>query len=92
MYDITPYTYRQALKLGVKIAPSKNPSKKVDVFDYSGNLICSVGFYGMGDFPTYLKSRGKTFADERRRLYKIRNQKTRVKLGTPAYYADNLLW
>ncbi len=92
MYHIQPYTYSQASKLGVKIAPSKNPLKKIDVFDYHGHFICSVGMNGMGDFPTYLKSRGKTFADERRRLYKIRNQKTRVKIGSPAYYADSLLW
>ena len=92
MYHIEPYTYSQASKLGVKIAPSKNPLKKIDVFYYHGNFIYSVGMNGYGDYPTYLKLKGEAFAKERRRLYKLRNKKTRVKLGTPAYYADNLLW
>ena len=36
--------------------------------------------------------KGKKYADERRRLYKIRHQNTRNKRGTPSYYADKLLW
>jgi hypothetical protein len=28
LYDIKPYSYKQAEKLGVKIAPSTNPKKK----------------------------------------------------------------
>ena len=31
-------------------------------------------------------------ADERRRLYKIRHEKTRKVVGSPSYYADKLLW
>ena len=92
MYHIQPYTYSQASKLGVKIAPSKNPLKKIDVFDYHGHFICSIGMNGYGDYPTFLKLKGKELADEKRRLFKLRFQRNRLKLGTPAYYADNLLW
>ena len=92
MYQIQPYTYSQALKLGVKITPSKNPLKKIDVFDFNGNYICSIGALGYNDYPTYLKTKDKTYADERRRLYKIRHQHNRHKKGSASYYSDNLLW
>jgi hypothetical protein len=92
MYHIQPYTYSQALKLGVKVAPSKNKSKKIDVLDWHGHFICSIGMYGYGDYPTYLVSRGEVFATERRRLYKLRQQRNRHKVGSAGYYADNLLW
>jgi hypothetical protein len=92
MYHIQPYTYSQALKLGVKVAPSKNKSKKIDVLDWHGHFICSIGMYGYGDYPTYLVSRGEAFANERRRLYKLRQQRNRHKVGSAGYYADNLLW
>ena len=92
MYQIQPYTYSQALKLGVKITPSKNPSKKIDVFDFNGNYICSIGALGYNDYPTFLKTKDKAYADERRRLYKIRHQNNRHKKGSASYYIDNLLW
>ena len=92
MYQIQPYTYSQALKLGVKITPSKNPLKKIDVFDFNGNYICSIGAIGYNDYPTYLKTKDKAYADERRRLYKIRHQHSRHKKGSASYCSDNLLW
>jgi hypothetical protein len=51
-----------------------------------------VGAYGMMDYPSYIKAKGKEFADKRRRLYKIRHNKDRNKVGTNSYYADKLLW
>ena len=92
MYQIQPYTYSQALKLGVKITPSKNPLKKIDVFDFNGNYICSIGALGYNDYPTYLKTKDIAYADERRRLYKIRHQHNRHEKGSAGYYSDNLLW
>ena len=98
MYQIQPYTYSKASLLGVTVAPSKNPLKKLDVFDLDGNYICSVGarqkskneYYS--DYPTYLKTKDKAYADERRRLYKIRHQHNRHEKGSAGYYSDNLLW
>jgi hypothetical protein len=91
-YEIKPYSFKQADKLGVKIKPSTNPKKKIDVFDYNNQYILSIGARGYGDFPTYLEEKGKTYADERRRLYKIRHNKDRMKEGSAGYYADQLLW
>ena len=90
-YTITAYTKRQAKKLGVVVKPSKVKGKKIDVFK-NGKKVASVGALGYGDFPTFKQTKGKKYADERRRLYKIRHQKNRNKKGTPSYYADKLLW
>ena len=54
--------------------------------------MASIGAIGYGDFPTFTATKGKTFADEKRRLYKIRHAKDRVVRGTAGYYADNILW
>lgn len=91
-YKITPYSYQQARKLGVKIAPSKNPKKKIDVFDWNNQYILSIGAKGYKDYPTYLEEKGKDYADNRRRLYKIRHNKDRQVLGSAGYYSDRILW
>lgn len=90
-YTITPYTYKQARKYGVKVVPSKNRTKKIDVVK-KGKVIASVGAMGMNDFPTYMKKCGKRYAKTRRRLYKIRHNKDRKIKGTRGWWADKLLW
>ena len=32
MYEIKPYSFRAAAKLGVEIKPSKNKNNKIDVY------------------------------------------------------------
>ena len=96
MYQITKYSYDQAKKLGVTINPSKLKNKKIDIFK-NDKKIASVGgvkkdgsYYK--DYPTYIKTEGKEKADKRRKLYKIRHEKNRKKVGTKSYYADKILW
>jgi hypothetical protein len=91
MYDITNYTKEQAKKLGVEVKPSSNKKKKIDVFK-SGEKVASVGAIGYKDYPNYIKTQGKAYADKRRELYKQRHAKDRNKVGTNGYYADKLLW
>jgi hypothetical protein len=91
-YKIDPYAYKQAKKLGVKIEPSKTKYKKIDIYDYNHQFIMSVGDTRFNDYRIYIKEKGQEYADERRRLYKIRHEKNRHKLGTASYYADQLLW
>tara|TARA_Y100001937_G_scaffold40204_1_gene57104 strand:- start:294 stop:569 length:276 start_codon:yes stop_codon:yes gene_type:complete len=91
MYKITEYTKRQAKKLGVQVKPSTRGNKKIDVFK-NGERVASIGHKSYNDYPTYIKTHGKDYADERRKLYKIRHEKHRHKKGTPSYYADKLLW
>lgn len=90
-YTITKYTRDRAKALGVVVKKSKNKKKKLDVFK-DGKKISSVGAIGYGDFPTFMKTKGKEFADKRRKLYKKRHQKYRNIKGTNSYYADKLLW
>jgi len=90
MYQIQPYTYKQAKILGVEVKPSTHKNKKIDVYK-NGTYICSIGFLGMKDFPTYLKEKGIEYANERRRLYHLRHHKDNV-LKTAGWYSLRLLW
>ena len=92
VYDILPYTYKQAKRLGVQIKPSENPKYKLEVYDKNGEFITYCGAYGYKDYPTYIKERGQDYANRRRELYKIRHDKDRHKVGSRGYYADQLLW
>jgi len=88
MYQITDYTKQRAKDLGVVVVPSKNPKKKIDVFK-NREKIASIGASGMGDFPTYIKTHGKAYANERKRLYNLRHKKDH---GIAGMLAKNLLW
>ena len=88
MYQITDYSYRQAKILGVEIKPSTNKTKKKDVFK-NGKKIASIGAIGYKDYPTFIKEKGKAYADERRRFYQIRHTKDKSLNG---YYAKKILW
>ena len=43
--------------------------------------IVSIGANGMNDYPTYIKKYGLKYANERRRLYKIRHEKIKGDKG-----------
>jgi len=90
-YIISKYTYDKAKELGVVVKPSSNSKKKIDVFQ-DGVKIASIGSISYQDYPTYIKTKGKEYADERRRLYKLRHSKDRGITGSAGYFADHLLW
>ena len=90
-YTITKYTYKQAKKLGVTVKPSTNKTKKIDVYK-KGKKVASVGARGYNDFPTFMKLKGKKYAQTRRKLYKMRHEKDRHVKGSRGFYADRLLW
>jgi len=90
-YKITDYTKKRAKQLGVDVKQSSVKGKKIDVLK-NGKKIASVGAIGYNDYPTYIKTKGKDFAEKRRTLYKIRHKKDKDKVGTNGYYADKLLW
>lgn len=91
-YEIQPYTFNKAKELGVQVKPSVTGNYKLDVLDKRGDIITRVGDRRYGDFPTFLKQEGKTFADKRRKAYKVRHEKDRKQKGTRGYFADQLLW
>jgi len=91
-YKIKKYSYDRAKELKVIIKPSTNPNKKIDVYDYAGNKICSIGAIKYKDYPTYIKTNGLEYANRRRMLYKLRHQKDIHIKDTAGYYADKILW
>lgn len=100
-YKITAYTYKQARRIGVTVKPSRDKTKKIDVFRLVGKgknktikKIASVGAANMNDFPTFLsnKATGVKYAKNRRRLYKIRHEKDRKIKWSRGWLADQLLW
>jgi len=74
MYNITPYSYKQAKKYDVKIQPSSNKKYKIDVYDMDDTFLSSIGAVGYSDYPSYIESHGIDYANERRRLYYIRHK------------------
>ena len=90
MYDITSYSKKRAKELGVEIKPSSNKNKKIDVFK-DNKKIASIGASGYGDYGSYLKTKGKAFADKKQKGYLART-KWCAKPGSNCYYARELLW
>jgi hypothetical protein len=90
-YQITQRQRSNAKKLGVTIQSSSNPSKKLDVLK-NGVKVASIGAKGYNDYDLWIKKEGIEYANERRRLYKIRHQNNRNKKGTNGFYADKILW
>lgn len=87
MYNITKYSFERAKELGVDIKPSSKKNKKIDVFKDEKFLV-SIGDKRFKDYPTYIKEKGKTFADERKRLYNIRHKNDK---GIAGKYSK-ILW
>ena len=92
MYKITKRQKDNAERLNVVIKPSKNPKKKLDVYDKKGEKQAEIGDAKYMDFDLYIKAKGIDYAKERQRLYKIRHESDRHKKGTAGYYADKILW
>jgi len=73
-----------ARKIGVTVKASTRKNKKIDVFK-GDKKVAYIGDASMADFTKHRD-------EQRRKNFKSRFQKQRTKVGTPAYYADRLLW
>ena len=74
----------RAKSLGVQVKASTKKNKKLDVFA-EGEKIASIGDKRYSDYLQH--------GDEaRRKRYKARHEQNRHKKGTPAFYADRILW
>jgi len=87
MYKIQKYHLDNARKLGVTIKPSTKKNYKLDVYK-DGQYVTSIGDSRYKDYSIYLEERGKDYADERRRLYKLRHKKE----GVRGQLASAILW
>ena len=76
---------RKAKLIGVMVRESALKHKKLDVLNKEGEKVASIGDKRYEDYNTHGDSK-------RRRLYKLRHEKHRHKVGTAAYYADRILW
>ena len=66
-YIITSHTKSQAKKLNLVVKASTVKGKKIDVFK-GDKKVASVGAIGYNDYPTFIRKKGKKYADERRRF------------------------
>jgi hypothetical protein len=73
-YKITNYSYQKAKQLNVDIKPSTNKNKKIDVFK-NNKKIASIGAIGYLDYPNFIKKKGLEYANQRKKLYKLRHKK-----------------
>jgi hypothetical protein len=76
--------------IGLKDVVNPNVDKIRSLITSSS--IASIGAMGYKDYSIHLEEKGKAYADERRRLYKIRHEADRHKKGTAGYFADKILW
>lgn len=96
-YEITQWSKNQAERLKVEIKPSTYKNKKIDVFDKDGKLLATIGDTRYMDYGLYLAAeRAGKFprgtANRNRYLYKKRHAKDLVVVGSPGYYANEILW
>ncbi len=89
-YVIKPYSYKRAEELNVTIKPSNKKNKKIDVYK-NNKYICSIGDDNYTDYPTLLLTDHK-LARQRQILYHKRHKKYSNIIGSPSYYAYNILW
>ena len=74
MYNITDYSFEKAAELGLTIKPSTRKGKKIDVYKDDDYLV-SIGSIKNFDYPTYVKEKGKAYAEKRKALYHQRHRK-----------------
>jgi hypothetical protein len=75
--------------MGLTVRPSKRQYKKLDVFGSDGGYVASIGDVRYADFPTYLATKGRGYAEKRRELYLKRHKKDS---GVAGNLARELLW
>jgi hypothetical protein len=90
-YKITNYSKEQAKKYNVVIKPSQNKGKKIDVFK-DNKKVASIGDINYLDYGSYLQTKGKAYADNRRKIYRVRHANDINVINTPGYYSGKILW
>jgi len=91
MFKPDPAHFKNAKALGVEIKSSKIKGKKLDVFK-GDDKVATIGDLKYNDYRSYIKKDGLEYANERKRLYRIRHGSDMNKVGTPSYFANKILW
>ena len=90
-YIIKDYTYEKAKLYSLVLKPSVKKGKKIDVYRFT-ERIASIGDIDYLDYPSYVILYGKKYAENRRRLYRIRHHKDNMEKYSPAWLSYHLLW
>lgn len=88
-YTITQRSKKIAKENNLILKPSNDKKHKIDVFGKKG-FIASIGSLGYADYPTYLNTETKSYADERKKLYRKRHKKDLT--TTKGRLANLILW
>jgi hypothetical protein len=92
MYVIPPQIHKNARELGVSVYPSDNPKYKIEVYDSDGIFMFRLGASGYSDYNSYIRDKGKEFADKRKKAYESRHKKEIQKTQSRGWFAYKLLW
>lgn len=93
LYNILPYTFKKAKQLNLIVIASDNPNYKLEIYDgMTGKFLFYGGDPRFQDYPHYIRSHGKQYANERRRLYRIRHAKEINDIGSRGWVISQLLW
>lgn len=96
VYTITREIQERANKLNIIVKPSTRKGKKLDAYTKAGEYIASFGDINYPDYHIWLRTKGKEYAEERRRLYHIRHKdeapKSKEGKLTPSYLSKRILW
>ena len=91
MFKPDPAHFKNAKALGVEIKSSNTKGKKLDVFK-GDDKVATIGDLKYNDYRSYIKKDGLEYANERKRLYRVRHGSDMNKVGTPSYFANKILW
>ena len=91
-YKILPYIYEKAKQLNLQVFPSDNQAYKIKICDQNEKFLYYGGDPKYSDYPNYIKSHGKVYADARRLLYHERHKKEIKKVGSRGWVIAYLLW
>jgi len=92
-YKIQPHTLERAKELGLNVQPSSKKKYKIEVYDgTTGDFLFYGGDSNYSDYPNYILTHGKAFADTRRRLYYKRHHKEISQVGSRGSIIAYLLW
>lgn len=94
-YRIRPQSLVRAKLLGVRLRPSTDPTKKIDVLDRDGHFIVAIGDIEDTDYPTLLELErqgrvGAGTAERERKAYRKRVGK--VVMGSVGWYELKIFW
>ena len=87
--------YKEDLEEQIKQKIDSHCSSKCRIFIFiflNGKFLFSGGSPTYLDYPHFIKSKGKEYADERRRLYSIRHFKEIQNVRSRGWYISKLLW